>query len=349
MERLDPNKIAFIYVNGHPNTMLLVDYLGIKERYKIINFFSGSIKNTIKSMTSLVHLPKNYDIYLIEGNFITPIIARKLRLIQKNAKIIKYLGEPIFYRLLNGQTKGIKKKILDYFLKDVDAFICHGDWQVELLTKYLPNAKKMMVYTPILPEVFEHFTVDNKLPDLNSHNILLIGNGTQQSRVKYKGLDLAVNSVETVRKTYPDTKLNIIGKWDKKTLEEYKKYGFVKFLGYVPDLLPYIKDSALYLHPARGEAFGLSIVEAMLGGLPAIVSNETGAKTVVSKVDSKCIVDTTIDSVSSAIIWYFSLKPAERLDLSRKSKKTAESMNPKIIIPKFKRDFEDLVKSLINE
>ena len=38
------DKIAFIYVNGHSTTVLLADYLGIKEKVKVINFLEDHLK-----------------------------------------------------------------------------------------------------------------------------------------------------------------------------------------------------------------------------------------------------------------------------------------------------------------
>ena len=81
-------KIAFIYVNGHPNTVLLADFLGVNIRYKLTNFYSGSFRNVIKGVRDIWNLPRDSDIYLVEGNFITVLIAKKLNLIKKDALII---------------------------------------------------------------------------------------------------------------------------------------------------------------------------------------------------------------------------------------------------------------------
>lgn len=335
-------KIAFIYVNGHPNTMLLVDYLGIKDKVKVTNFFSGSVKNTIKNFFSIFSLPKGYDVYLIEGNFILPLIARKLRIINKNTKIIKYLGEPIFYRLLNGEISGFKKFFLTYFLRQLDGFICHGDWQAELLSKYLPNAEKMVVYTPILPRTYKELK-KAKLPKLNSHNILTIGN----DRVRYKGLDISIEAFKMIKKKYKDAELIVIGKHDKKFIEMHKDIDGLKFMGFVPSILPLIENSSLYIHPSRGEAFGLSITEAMLGGLPAIVSEDTGAKTIFKDLGKRFIVKTGNSyDLYKQIDWYFQQNYKKKIALSKKSRRIAQKINPDIILPKFKIDFYKFIKSL---
>lgn len=342
---MDTDKIAFIYVNGHPNTVLLADYIGIERKVKITNFFSGSFKNTIKSLKTIFRLPKNCDVYFVEGNFILPIIARKLHIIKKDTIIIKYVGEPIFYRLLNGETKGFKKWLLKIFLKEVDGFVCHGDWQRELLKKVLPSAKSMTVYTPILPKVFEEIGKSKKLPNLNSYNLLTIGNG----RVRYKGLDISIEAFNLIKRKYKNAKLVIIGKQKSETIEKYKNIEGIKFEGTVPSLLPYIKDSSLYIHPSRGEAFGLSIAEAMLGGLPAIVSNDTGAKTLVKELGNNFISKTDSLDLYEKIDWYFNQSQKTKNMLSKKAKSIAMMLDPNLILPKFKKDFDIFVKELIKD
>ncbi len=335
-------KIAFIYVNGHPNTVLLVDFLGVNDRYKLTNFYSGSFRNVIKGVRDIWNLPRDSDIYLVEGNFITVLIAKKLNLIKKDALIIKYLGEPIFYRLLNGEINGFKKLFLTYFLRQLDGFICHGDWQAELLSKYLPNANKVVVYAPILPKTYKELK-NAKLPKLNSHNLLTIGN----DRVKYKGLDISIEAFKMIKKKYKDAELIVIGKHDKKFIERYKEVDGLRFMGFVPSILPFIENSSLYIHPSRGEAFGLSITEAMLGGLPAIVSEDTGAKTIVKDLGKRFIVKTGSSyELYKQIDWYFQQSYKKKVALSKKSRRIAQSINPDTILPKFKTDFYKFIKSL---
>lgn len=335
-------KIAFIYVNGHPNTVLLADFLGVNIRYKLTNFYSGSFRNVIKGLRDIWNLPRDSDIYLVEGNFITVLIAKKLNLIKKDALIIKYLGEPIFYRLLNGEISGFKKFFLTYFLRQLDGFICHGDWQAKLLSKYLPNAEKMVVYTPILPRTYKKLK-NAKLPKLNSHNLLTIGN----DRVKYKGLDISIEAFKMIKKKYKDAELIVIGKHDKKFIERYKEVDGLRFMGFVPSILPFIGNSSLYIHPSRGEAFGLSITEAMLGGLPAIVSKDTGAKTIVKDLGKRFIVKTGNSyDLYKQIDWYFQQNYKKKIALSKKSRRIAQRINPGIILPKFKIDFYKFIKSL---
>ena len=265
-----------------------------------------------------------------------------MNLIKKDALIIKYLGEPIFYRLLNGEINGFKKLFLTYFLRQLDGFICHGDWQAELLSKYLPNANKVVVYAPILPKTYKELK-NAKLPKLNSHNLLTIGN----DRVKYKGLDISIEAFKMIKKRYEDAELIVIGKHDKKFIERYKEVDGLRFMGFVPSILPFVGNSSLYIHPSRGEAFGLSITEAMLGGLPAIVSEDTGAKTIVKDLGKRFIVKTGSSyELCKQIDWYFQQSYKKKVALSKKSRRIAQRINPDIILPKFKTDFYKFIKSL---
>ena len=282
------------------------------------------------------------DPKLTYGPCLTTIIFLYKILSSLGNFIIKYLGEPIFYRLLNGEISGFKKFFLTYFLRQLDGFICYGDWQAELLSKYLPNAEKMVVYTPILPRTYKELK-NTKLPKLNSHNILTIGN----DRVRYKGLDISIEAFKMIKKKYKDAELIVIGKHDKKFIERHKDIDGLKFMGFVPSILPFIGNSSLYVHPSRGEAFGLSITEAMLGGLPAIVSEDTGAKTIVKDLGKRFIVKTGNSyDLYKQIDWYFQQNYKKKIALSKKSRRIAQRINPGIILPKFKIDFYKFIKSL---
>jgi glycosyltransferase involved in cell wall biosynthesis len=60
----------------------------------------------------------------------------------------------------------------------------------------------------------------------------------------------------------------------------------IKVFGYTPhgERLILLSECSVYLHPARSEPFGLSVVQAMAAGLLPIVTDMTGAKDLVKQV-----------------------------------------------------------------
>ena len=108
-----------------------------------------------------------------------------------------------------------------------------------------------------------------------------------------------------------------------------------------------LNNFSAYLSTSTVEAFGLSITEAMLGGLPAIVSEDTGAKTLVKDLGKNFIVKTeNVDDLYKQIDWYFQQSYKKKRILSKKSRRIAQRINPDIILPKFKIDFYKFIKNL---
>ena len=81
--------------------------------------------------------------------------------------------------------------------------------------------------------------------------------------------------------------MTIVGDWDECTRESLLRTdpAALKFVGRCSDLAPVFATASVYLHPGRGDAFPLSVLEAMAAGLVPIVSEWTGAKEVVEQVD----------------------------------------------------------------
>ena len=85
------------------------------------------------------------------------------------------------------------------------------------------------------------------------------------------------------------------------TLEEYfrNKLDLLTVIGITSPFAPYnVSRCSVYIHPARLEAFGASVVEAMATGLIPIVTEMTGAKDLVKQVDPSLIVPVNVDAIS---------------------------------------------------
>jgi glycosyltransferase involved in cell wall biosynthesis len=107
-----------------------------------------------------------------------------------------------------------------------------------------------------------------------------------------------------------------------------------------------IRDSALYVHIGRGDSFPVTVIEAMLGGLPAVVSEWNGAKELVERVSGKMVVPLDKSSIYAAIDGYFSLPPRSKKLLSAKARRAASRMDGKAIIKAFVDDYDRLIKRL---
>ena len=282
-------------------------------------------------------LPKDYDIYLCEGSFILPVIAKKLRLQSRRGKIVNFIADPLVYYLHTGVITGTKRRVLLNLLRSVDGFVCVSDMEKELLLEFVD--KPAVVVDPFVPDKLykEYMGIS---PDLSSHNIVFVAKGSDWF---YKGVDLLVDGFSIAKKEICDLRLNVVGEWKPK--EDWLVDG-VKFVGQQKSLAPYFKRSSLYVHIGRGEAFGISVLEAMLSGLPPIVSNWTGAKTVVEKLGRGFVSDIRPEDVGEKIVKYYDLSLAKRKALSRKSRSLAADYKRDKKVKLFTEQFQKLVEEM---
>lgn len=92
-----------------------------------------------------------------------------------------------------------------------------------------------------------------------------------------KNLELAIEALALVRKTFPDTGLLIVGsgpeeKVLKSKVQSLKLEGAVEFAGWQNDLASFYKTANAFIQTSLFEGYSLSLVEAGLSGLPIITT-----------------------------------------------------------------------------
>lgn len=287
---------------------------------------------------SLLFFPRKYNIYLCEGTFFFPSLLKKAGLVSKDKLIINLTGDPLVYFIYSNILKDIKRKVLINLLHEVNGFICIGKMEARLLTKIIGLKPHIVVYPFIKSDKYSQ--LGGISPNLKSHNILFIARGSDWF---YKGLDLLINSFLIAKEEITDLKLSVVGRWQLK--RKWLLEG-INFVGYQPDLKSYIRNSSLYVHLGRGEAFGTSVLEAMLGGLPAIVSEWTGAKEVVQNLGSNFISKLDPQDAADKILKYFDMSLEKKMRLSKRAKTLAFPFNEEEKIGLFKKKFSELLEVL---
>lgn len=293
-------------------------------------------------------IPQNYDLYIVEGTYIKPILMKKLGKINKDKKIVTLFSDPrLFYLHIDKKFDFKKEKMVKYpkwrsiiakkFIKELDGAICIGDFSKSLFRKF--NKKSPVLNVPAFVFKEKAKTLVKIKPNLSNHNILFIGHGPDYH---VKGIDLLIEVFKDIKNKFPDTKLYILGKW--KVRNEWKVEG-VHFEG-TKDIVPYLKKSSLSIHLGRGESFGINILEAMLAGIPTIVSKYTGAKQALGKVDKRFVVPLNKWVISKKIIEYFNLDLKKKKSLSKKNKNIARKFNEKKMLKTFRKQFQNLIKDI---
>jgi len=294
------------------------------------------VADMASTLTAVLSLPRGYDTYFCEGTYLFPALAKKLGLLRKESKIVNIVSSPLFYYLKTGRIGGIRRLMAISLLKQVDGFVCVGKMEQGLLKYFAPEANTMVTYPFMRKEVRSRILKAGK-PPLKSKKILFVGNRDTY----YKGIDLLVDSFRIARQTIPDLELTILGVYDKDAVG--KDRNGIACPGYIENTSKYIKEASLYVHLGRGEAFGVSVMEAMLAGLPVLVSNATGAKEIVSKISPKMVVPLDAKKAAEQIVSYFNLSQQQRASLAAKGMEEIKKYQEEAILAEFKRGYSKLL------
>ena len=106
------------------------------------------------------------------------------------------------------------------------------------------------------------------------------------------------------------------------------------------DIIKYLNKSVALVHLGRGEGFGIQIMEALLAGIPCIVSQDTGGKDIV---DKNFIVSLNKHEITEKIKKYLDMNLTEKKKLSKKIKKKYANLKEEKILKDFKTKFYELI------
>jgi glycosyltransferase involved in cell wall biosynthesis len=120
----------------------------------------------------------------------------------------------------------------------------------------------------------------------------------------------------------------------------------IVFRGAARDITTCLAGRSLYLHCARGESFGVAVIEAMMAGVVPLVSEWTGAREVVSEVSPDLIAPLDARAIGDRIAWYFGLSSEERRRLSRLGRRAAAAYNESDAVARYRAVFVRMCEDL---
>ncbi len=317
----------------------------------------GTIFNLFAWFTNalLFKNKRKYDVLLVDNLHLTYPIMKMLGLLTKRQKTIVHLGSHTLYFMYAGKFSTFNLLLHKLALRNYDALICEGK-MAEQLSKILLKEKCPPVYTTFLgPQKERTSKLKTLVPDFDKNNILVIANGPANFRQYYKGLDIMIESFKQAFESNNKIQLYIIGNWgldtQKRLLQTFPKgaASAIHFVGLQNNLesyLSYFSLSSLCLHCSRGDAFPTSTIETMAAGIPTMVSEWTGTKEIVEKVDVKLIVPLNTSQIAERIIWYFNLSKQEKQTLSDKSRIATLNYNEEDALLCYQKTFEKICADL---
>jgi glycosyltransferase involved in cell wall biosynthesis len=89
----------------------------------------------------------------------------------------------------------------------------------------------------------------------------------------------------------------------------------IYFLGIVPDIVPILHASDVYVMPSFYEGFGVAAVEAMGAGLPAILSDVPGLRDFRDIFEDICWVEPTPQSITKAMRRFIDMPQSSRREI----------------------------------
>jgi len=310
---------------------------------------ASRLKRYMSWLVCALTFPKrrSYDVFLSEEAYFMLGLMKKLGLLSRRQKLIAIMGSHTLYFLHTNQYPARTKNAFIRLFRLYDAFICEGPIQYELLKGFLGEDHKVKLYKIYngSPESRLNKLIVLK-PDLERLNMVTIGAIPNQGRIHYKGIDLMLDAFARVKADVPGLTFTIVGDYDKTLvdalLDTYCS-GFkqdVILTGQSQDLGVQLRDACLYLHTARGEAWGISVTEAMAAGVTPIVSEWTGSKEAVARVSEELIVPLDAAEIARRIRWYLGLSLSEKQAYSDKCKTVSRFYVEDAAIANFKSTFE---------
>lgn len=270
---------------------------------------------------------RKYNLFLVDNLHVSVVFTKYFRLNRKKQKIVVHLGSHTLFFMKEKKFSPISLYIQKWALKNYDAIICEGKLALEYLKEILPEKKASVYYSfNGLPQARVE-QLDKIIPKLDSKNILTITQISGASfRLWYKGIDIMLESFALASLKDPSLKFIIVGSFDEHLLQEYLKkipkkvIDKIVFTGYSTDLFQYYANCALYLHTSRGDAFPTTTLEALLVGVPTLISDQTGTKEIVENISDSLICELDSNKIAERIIEYFKLSIEDKLTLSNKCK-----------------------------
>ncbi len=274
---------------------------------------------------------RQWDLVLGDGPQHLPVLLKALAGPRRRPPIVPYLAGEFPYFLATGYYGRRKGAVLRWWFERWDAYLCVGGMTAELVRGVLPAGRHRDVFTiQNFVRAARHRELARVAPDLGASRVLFIANGPSGFRAHYKGLDLMLRAFARAQRERPELRWSIVGDWDPGFAAAAERAagvapGTVLWLGPIAALAEVVAGHALYLHCARGDAWPNTVMEAMLGGVPALVSEWTGTRELVAEVDARLVAPLDAAEIAERIGWYFSLRETDRRELGQRGRQLIQT------------------------
>jgi len=351
-------KVAFVHGRPGPHP-----FHGLLARSVKADFFfvdrrlrwhdreeASSLRRYLSWIVNAVLFPASrYDMLLSEGLHVMPLLVKFFHPFSK-IRIVGLMDNEQPFFTYSGRYGPITLWVNRIVFNMYDYHICSSEMIERLVKRYKKDSDRVLRnFNAVSSERIRD--LNGIQPAWGSGNILFIGNGPGEWRAWYKGLDILLAAFVRINKKFTNSRLFIAGEWEP-VFREVAMKGIpqeirerIVWAGRTADLRMLMSDAEVYVHPARGEAYGISVLEAMKAGLPVIVSEWTGASEVVRQVSPDLICVNTVESVTAKVAALLNKDLRTKQAISSKSRQVVAPYNEVSAV----EAFEKVMKKIVNE
>jgi glycosyltransferase involved in cell wall biosynthesis len=190
--------------------------------------------------------------------------------------------------------------------------------------------------------------LDTVCPAFEADHLVFIANGPSGWRLRYKGLDLVLQTFERVLGLRPEATLTVVGEWSHEArcaalTGMSAGHDRVRFVGRSEGISQALSSASLCLQLGRGDAFAISALEAMYARVPTIVSEWTGAKEVVARVEPRYIVPLDPQLAARTVDAHLALPALRKRELGERFRAAAASYTAEAATLAFRRAVSSVI------
>lgn len=194
---------------------------------------------------------------------------------------------------------------------EIEHFVRHYDTPRERFHLLPPGVAHDRVRPPDADRIRENFRKTNAL---SGDDLLALLVGSDFTR---KGLDRIIHALASLpTEVRHRTRLFILGRDDpakfQRLAAQLNVGDRIRFLGGVDNVPPYLFGADLLVHPARHENTGTVILEAIVAGLPVLVTANCGYARLVTESDAGLVVPVPFEHTEFNRMFHESLVSPER-------------------------------------
>jgi glycosyltransferase involved in cell wall biosynthesis len=218
-----------------------------------------------------------------------------------------------------------KQLILKSLKQHKVTFIGISEHTIEYMNKVLPKHAHIVKLLNAIDT--QRFYVPPE--STRTNELTMIG-----SLVPKKNQQLAIHVVAELFKRGIDVQLNLLGEGsEREKLEEVTQQlnlaEHIFFRGNVDEPERFLKKSAVYLHTARYEPFGLVILEAMAAGLPVVCADGGGNRDIIRNGQNGFILDTEKPEAFADKIEHLLKNTEQRIRMGSNAQRFAQTFDIK--------------------